>query len=518
MGRRAWRSAAPKIKFAADRAGMAEALACDALSAGAVSRPARRIRSILFDTAASDLAKKDIVLRGYELHGASFLELTWTRPVHPGLERGSVELRVPKLNFGADLLGSSDDLRRSVEGRPLEARCVAETERRERLLDLEDARLAVVFDDGFVEFCGERAPFHEIELRLVNGSAARLWRFAADLSRRLPIRRLPMGETEIALARMAGRDIPTVKARRSTLAADASLDDAIVAIIGSCLDQFEANWPALTRSNDPEESIHQMRVALRRLRAAAGLVRRGVRSPALEAGCARAKSIAAALGAARNWDVLRDMLTEVSFAPMSAEPSFYALLDAVECRRAGAHDAVRTLIAARETTQFVLDLRAALAARDWAGAGSDAPEAVTLDTRATHSAREFAVLSLDRLHRKTMKKGRKLASVTPEKRHEARIALKKSRYAAEFFETMFDARRDARKYLRRCAAVQDALGAFNDIAMAAHLLREIDDELGERVSPASSFVAGWYAHAQDGMAADWKDAERCLRKLKPFWR
>lgn len=517
VAERARRNAGPAVRFAVDRAGMVEALASDALSAGAVSRPPRRIRSVFFDTAARDLGKKKIVLRGYELHGARFLELSWTR-ARSGGERQSIELRVPGPDFGADILSSSPELRRSIGGQTLAARCVAETERRERLLHLADGCISVVFDDGFVECSGERISFHEIELRLSSGSPALLSSFAAELARLLPLRRLPLGETEIALARMAGRDIATVKAQDPTLEADASLDDAIVAIIGSCLDQFEANWPALTHSQDPEESIHQMRVALRRLRAGVSLIRRGVRSEALEAAGARAKAIAATLGEARNLDVFREMLADESFASMEEEPSFYALLDALECRRASAHDAVRRLIASRETTQFVLDLRAALAARDWSAVEGETPESAGLDTSAAHTARDFAVASLDRLHRKAMKKSRKLASLTPEKRHEARIALKKLRYAAEFFETLFDERREARKYQRRCASVQDSLGASNDLAMAERLLREIDDGLAKGAWPASSFVAGWYAHAQDAESSDWKRAEKCLGKLKPFWR
>lgn len=505
---------------------MNAAMRCDSLSVAAVSRPTRRIRSIMFDTSVNDLGKKNIVLRGYELHGASFVELSWNRPVASGGARGSVELRVPTLDVGK-MLGSSENLRQSIADRPLEARCVAETERRERLIELADARIVVAFDDGFVEFCGRRAPFHEIELRLLDGAEPRLWRFAAELSRRLPIRCLPMSETEHALASIAGREIATVKAQRATLPADASLDEAIVAIIGSCLDQFVANWPALIHSHDPEESIHQMRVALRRLRAGVGLLRHGVSSPALEAAAASAKRIAAELGKARNFDILEDMLATGPLADISHEPSFYALLDAVECRRASAHAAVQSLVAATETTQFVLDLRATLAAREWKGVALDAEEAhaegpahasVGLETAAAGSARDYAVFSLDRLHRKSMKKSRDLASLTPEQRHEARIALKKSRYAAEFFETLFDARSEARKYLRRSAAVQDALGAFNDMAVAAQLLREIGEERKDNVSPASSFAIGLCAHAQNGASTDWKKTEKSLKKLRPFWR
>lgn len=520
---RLWRSRGPSVEFAIDRAGLIEAKRCDALSEGAVSRPPRRIRSVVFDTAAADLAKNDIVLRGYALHGASFLEMTWTRPRG---ERNSIELRAPTLDLCGRLPELSEDLRRSLGDRPLQARCIAETERCERLLETPRARIVIGFDDGFVEAAGRRSPFHEIELRLLDGEAGEFWRFAADLSRRLPLRCLAMGEREIALLRIAGRDISTPKARRPALSPDVSLDDAIAEMLGSCLDQFVANWPALTHSDDPRESIHQMRVALRRLRAGVGLLRRGVSSPALEDAGAHAKTIAAALGKARNLDILEEMLSTGPLAAINGEPSFYALLDAVECRRVKAYAEVEALIAAPETTQFVLDLRAALAQRQWSGLcdgthpGVDGPadETASLDASAAGSARDFAVLSLDRLHRKAVKKGRDLASSTPERRHEARIALKKSRYAADFFASLFDAGAKARRYLRRSAAIQDVLGAFNDMAVAEQLLREIDEQRDGAVASANRFAIGWCAHAANDTRTDWKKAEKAFGKLKPFWR
>lgn len=113
-----------------------------------------------------------------------------------------------------------------------------------------------------------------------------------------------------------------------------------------------------------------------------------------------------------------------------------------------------------------------------------------------------------------MKRRRHLASLPEKKRHEARIALKKSRYAAEFFESLFDSR--ARKYMRAAAKIQDSLGAFNDLAMAARLLHEID-EAHNQPTPASQFVADRLMQARDKMTADWKSTERMLKRLEPFW-
>ncbi|MBG0811076.1 CHAD domain-containing protein [Methylosinus sp. H3A] len=504
----------PRIRFGTDRAGMTAAARCESLTVGAVSRPTRRIRSVIFDTAVDDLGKQNIVLRGYEMHGAAFVELSWARPVTPGGARGSIELRVPTLEVGK-MLGFSEPLRRSIAGRPLEARSVAETERRERVLERAQTRIAVCFDDGFVECGGRRSNFHEIELQLLEGAEEELWSVAAELAPRAKARLLPMSEAELALARATGAGIAPVKGRRPKLAPDASLDEAIVATLSACLDQFVANWPAL-QCLAPEEAIHQMRVALRRLRAGVGLLRRGVASQALETASARARDISATLGAARNLDVLGDMLVAGPLAQANGEPSFYALLDAVERRRIEAHTTVAALVAAPQTTQFVIDLRAALAAKNWRPLPDEAHHPA-LDPSTPGSAKEFAVRSLDRLHRRAMKKSRDLASLTPEQRHDARIAFKKARYAAEFFESLFDAQGKARRYLRRTSALQDKLGAFNDLTVAAELLREFGDAEAD-LAPASGFAIGWCAHAREGAAVDWKKTEKSLKTLEAFWR
>ena len=123
------------------------------------------------------------------MHGAAFVELSWARPATRRAARGSIELRVPTLEVGK-MLGFSEPLRQSIADRPLEARSVAETERRERVLERAHTRIAVCFDDGFVECGGRRTNFHEIELQLLEGAeeafVERRRRARAARRRRLP--------------------------------------------------------------------------------------------------------------------------------------------------------------------------------------------------------------------------------------------------------------------------------------------------------------------------------------------
>lgn len=315
-------------------------------------------------------------------------------------------------------------------------------------------------------------------------------------------------QATLRLVAASGAAPRAVKARDISLLETDSVEDAAVCILSNTLDQFVANVPVFRMTEAPE-SVHQMRVGLRRLRAAAGLFRRVLGGEELEAARARAKTIAATLGAARDWDVFRDMLEHIPRARFDDESSFFALLDAVELRRrAGYRDAL-ALLDAPQTRAFVDDLRRLLAARGWRrGQGADAPG----------SARAFASETLTRLRKRVVKKSRGLATLTADERHEVRIALKKARYASEFFHSLFAHRGRARAFGKALAQMQDGLGVYNDMATANRLLDEIESAGDARISGAAGFVRGWFAHAAQAGDAHAEESETRLRELKPYWK
>ncbi len=157
----------------------------------------------------------------------------------------------------------------------------------------------------------------------------------------------------------------SVKSRRLVLSPDNSFDGAVGRILGDCLDHFAVNIPALRQTGDAE-AVHQLRVALRRLRAFLGLLRRVVpANPELASAATRARIIAGALGEARDWHVLRDGLERGPREFLREEPGFFALLDAVELRRLRALEAARAVVVAPTTQQFVRELRGLISRRAW---------------------------------------------------------------------------------------------------------------------------------------------------------
>lgn len=307
-------------------------------------------------------------------------------------------------------------------------------------------------------------------------------------------------ETGLAPAGSEAAQARPVKLLRSD-----SVEDAAVCVFSAALDHFEANIP-LFLSQQSAESVHQMRVALRRLRAAMRLFSDALSGDRLETARARARSLGSLLGAARDWDVFHDMLARGPGGPLSDDPGFYALLDAIELRRAAAYRAARAAVEGPEVQLFLSDFRKAVAGRDWDAAPGMSDEA---------SAEDFARQSLTKLRKRALKKSRGLAERTPEERHAARIALKKARYAASFFASLFD-RDEAADFVATLGGLQDGLGVFNDMATANRLLDEID-AAGGASQRASGFVRGWFAHAAQEGAQHARKSEKRLKKLEPFW-
>ena len=86
----------------------------------------------------------------------------------------------------------------------------------------------------------------------------------------------------------------------------------------------------------------------------------------------------------------------------------------------------------------------------------------------------FAGAALSRFRRKVRKGARDLADADDRARHEVRKDAKKLRYAAEFFAGLFALKRERRRYKRFIAALealQDRLGALNDLATAPGVLK-----------------------------------------------
>ena len=145
-------------------------------------------------------------------------------------------------------------------------------------------------------------PLCEIELELERGTSTQLFDVARELAEALSARIGVKSKSERGYDIIDNKQELPAKAIRIDLPAAATTRDAFKIIGLTCLKQVIDNEPALIKG-DPE-GVHQMRVGLRRLRAAMSLFAALLYDPQTVTIKAELKWLAGELGPAREFEVL----------------------------------------------------------------------------------------------------------------------------------------------------------------------------------------------------------------------
>lgn len=300
-----------------------------------------------------------------------------------------------------------------------------------------------------------------------------------------------------------------VKASPVKLAADMAVNQAFKAVLWAGLAQLQANERGMLAGRDPEY-LHQMRVALRRMRSAFSVFDKSYP----EAGTAplrnELKWLANALGPARDWDVF---VTE-TLPLIRAEYDESAALDtfAEQCQRPrrAAHRRAHHAVASKRYQLLVASVAGWLAAeRRLARTGA-------LDLAAPDApVGGLARAELDIRYARVCKRRRGLSGLPATRLHRLRIAVKKFRYAADFFANLYPAKR-VRELRRRLSRLQDILGAMNDAATATDLMRRVFGAArGKRILEPGRLLPGWrVATLKRELGPAWK----AFRSAGRFWQ
>jgi len=246
------------------------------------------------------------------------------------------------------------------------------------------------------------------------------------------------------------------------------------------------------------EAIHQMRVAVRRIRTTLVLFAPYENVIVRDRFNRELRRLGQAFGEARDWEVfLGKTLTEFA-REQPARECVGALRQEAEPRMAGAQAKAEL-----ELKGDSLD-RLAAVLNEWAGRQ---PEARGLGKQLAKPIKKLAPRLLDRLARKVQKRGRDLDGAPVERLHDLRKSVKKLRYASENLGPIYPPKR-ARKYLKASKKVQSALGGLNDTSTALRLLDRLGQEGRVELAPALGVMAEWCRRRQG----------RELRRLAPAWR
>lgn len=464
----------------------------------------QRLISVYYDTPQRDLLAAGVGLRLRRTAAGWIQTIKGPGSALGGLHRRSeYERPVPGEQLDLDLHDHPElaELFRPARVRKrLKPVFVTDFERSERMLQSGANRIAVSVDRGAIAAGKAREPISELELELLSGEPGALFDLAQALQAELPLRPLDRSKAARGYA-LAGVSAGPRKAGRIVLERQTTIGQALVAVVASGLEQLQANEHGMLAGGD-SEFLHQMRVAVRRLRsvfAAYAAVAPGESTDALRR---ELKWAGGRLGLARDWDVFAAELLPPLLRELGADSGLAALADRTAGARERADRGARAAVRSRRYARLLLDL-GRIAAADGAGTGP----------RGAEPALSFAARLLQRRHEQVVARGGRLDRRPLAELHRLRIAIKKLRYAAEFFASLFDEAR-VKPYRTRLAELQQSLGTINDQARMPELVHAA---MPRRPQALEALVRGWNACAVHAERERLRDAWRRFRRTRKFW-
>ncbi|KVH55893.1 metal-chelation protein CHAD [Burkholderia sp. MSMB1072] len=284
-----------------------------------------------------------------------------------------------------------------------------------------------------------------------------------------------------------------VKAQSVDLTGIRTQRAALFALSGDITAQWLGNECGVLDRDDPE-FVHQMRVALRRLRTLMRFFPRFTDRQWKDTLGVDLRWLAALLGTVRDWDVFATESLPALIAADGGGSDWGGTLDAARAQSMAARVELRQALHSARYARLTLGWLEWLSALALPAAdGDDAP-----------SLRRHATKRVRRLFGH-LYASPSLTSLDTAARHRVRIDAKRLRYALEFFASLAS-RRTRNETVKTLARVQSVLGEANDAMVALHHLEQLAAppyQLG--------FVRG-YGAALEQRAA--RDAEALLASLR----
>ncbi len=340
------------------------------------------------------------------------------------------------------------------------------------------AEIELAIDQGEIIAGTRREAICELELELKSGNADDLFHLALMLAdrHRLVLDNRSKAERGDALS----RDLPLappVKAADVSMPQTADAQTVARLAIENCLAQWQANEPGFLAQSQrayDSEYLHQLRVAIRRLRVACDPLARladwhadvmaDIKKPLQRLG--------RQLGDARDWDVFAGETAPLLMAALEDAAARTALQEQIDLQRELARRRAHAALENRETQRVLLLLNRCLL--------QEAPEPdAKADRQAADAGFEALHDELDSYEERLEQGLEALSELKPARLHAMRIIGKKLRYLTEFTEGRYDA--DAtQKWLKWLKKAQDVLGSRNDMQTADERIARLCEAIAKR--------------------------------------
>lgn len=499
-----------ELKLATSKAGLRKALALPWLKRMAYDGIRKQhLVSIYFDT-------PDLVLRN---HGVSLrvrrigerrlqtVKVNSALPITRGEWEAQIDGDQPKLELVrrtalAPIL--TDEIARRLKP-------VFETRVERALMPLHVGRseIELAIDEGCVATVDASIDLAEIEIELKQGERGDLAMLARKLAHEISVTLGVRAKAELGYGLLERTINDPMSAEAVELDQAATAADAFAVIGLSCLRQVAVNEFAV-RQGDPE-GIHQMRVGLRRLRAALSLFKDMLQRKETDRLKGELKWLTEQLGSARDADVLMSKTVVPYLERHPERREFEVLAHDLERQRKAGFARARAAVESSRFRDLLPDCALWLIDGEWRNDDDDLKRALR-----ERAATTFAQEELARRTRKIVKRARKLKRLDARGRHKLRIAVKKVRYGRKFFASLNPdglRRKVRRKTDHALKGLQGALGNLNDMRVHLQLARNFAGANAEsRNAFAIGYLTGREAADAGGVLREALGAGKLLKK------
>ena len=467
----------------------------------------KRLRAKYFDTDARLLARSNIALR-LRKEGHVWYQTLKVAPQAAAVIRhedtvrlvtppGTAPVMDPSRHSSSDQWMKIDKLLRHDAARELKP--LYETDLKRLSVDLRTRRglINYAIDTGSISNTEKeidpllmalgqtveplKLPVAEIELELVSGSNMALieagTRLVRDYGVWLDVRTKSMRGDSLAKAKLI---MAPAKAQSVKISDDLSLEEFFEIVRKECVRHVLVNASQLASEEGYlPEHIHQLRVALRRLRTALKLFSRA-QNFEVQTWSDQAKFLAAQLGKNRDIDAMSESIWP-ELRKINAPLVEFTALEGMQ--------SPALIVREGKIQSWFLEL---------IGRDLQSPE------QNTQSHWSAILPIIIKWQKKCAKRAKNFASLTVEERHELRKKMKRLRYSLEFIEGECKSSK-FRQFSKVLARAQNELGTYNDLQVALENYRSIVTH-----DPAAWFAVGW-------LIAQLSDCEvRCTKVLSDF--
>ena len=383
--------------------------------------------------------------------------------------------------------------------------------RTSRLVREKKSLVEVSLDQGELVAGELREPIEEIELELKRGNVAGLFGVARRLALDAVSRVSFESKAERGYRLISHDALTPRKAQPTQIPRGMTAAQAFSQVARSCMAQVSANAQLLRQVKNPEV-LHQLRIGLRRLRAASATFKPILSRKALDRLKNESNWLSGELDPARDLDVFIQNMLPIAKETLSDEPLLVEFGERLLQARTSAYHRALAAVDSKRFGNFLLTCA------EWdttAASGQSRERAASVRDR---DASALAFNALNRLYRQLRKSSKHLKTLDPMSRHKARIKAKKLRYAADFFSSTFgkSGQKRRQRFIASLNALQNALGDLNDMATARRIALAVAGH-----SAPLAFHAGRLISRRD--RAEPRLLERAAhshdrwRHTKPFW-